>query len=471
MYKWDQITEVVIIGSGIAGMSAAIEAAGLGAKVIVIEKSHVIGGNSIISDGGVAAPDTQLQKVYGIIDSNEMMYVDMIKAGRGHNNPELVKILVENAKEAFEWSKDYLGVEYLNRVDIFGGHSVPRCYTAKNISGSTIIKRQRLKFEELGGTFLLKTQFIEYIQDEVMQVIGVKVRTHNDDGIYDEQVQILNIKAEKGVILATGGFGSDVEFRSKQDPRLGIEIDSTNRPTATAEALVETLRIHASALDLDQIQLGPWASPDEKGYGVGPMFSEYIVFQYGIIVDIKKGERFINELGDRKMLADKQLEIGSPCIGIADTYAIELSGWNIEPCLRKGVVKVFDTLKELADYYIIESEALHKTIQRFNGFVTNHEDTDYSKPMLIDVRPIEKAPFYGIRLWPKVHYTMGGICINEACEVINHKGESIKRLFAAGEVTGGIHGASRLGSCSLTECMVFGRIAGRNCVLSHALVE
>src|SRR6056297_5266 len=146
--NWDEVTDIVVIGSGFAGLSAAIEAHEAGASVIVLEKMKASGGNSIISDGGIAAPGTNLQKKYGINDSTDLMYQDMLKAGLGLNDPDLVRVLVDQAKGAFEWSIDYLKVEYLDRVDIFGGHSVPRCYTAKNISGSTIIKKLIEKMNE-----------------------------------------------------------------------------------------------------------------------------------------------------------------------------------------------------------------------------------------------------------------------------------------------------------------------------------
>ena len=149
-FDWNEKTDVIVIGSGFAGLAAAIEAKNSGSNVIVLEKMRVAGGNSVISDGGIAAPDTVMQKELGISDSAELMYDDMMKAGLGINDPELVKVVADNAYDSFKWSRDYLGVEYLDRIDQFGGHSVPRCYAAKNVSGSTIIKAQLEKAKELG---------------------------------------------------------------------------------------------------------------------------------------------------------------------------------------------------------------------------------------------------------------------------------------------------------------------------------
>jgi flavocytochrome c len=459
--SWDEATDIVVIGSGFAGLTAAIEAGNAGASVIVLEKRKVFGGNSIISDGGIAAPGTLLQKKFGIDDSADLMYTDMLNSGLGINYPDLVRVVVEQAKDVFEWSCNYLGVEYLDRVDQFGGHSVPRCYTAVKVSGATIIKKQIEKVKEMGIEIRLQVCFKSFIQDSEGRVCGVIVRDNYDYKNPDQGTD-LYIKAKKGVILAAGGFGSDVAFRTSQDPRLTEIIDSTNTPFATAETLKEALKIGAAPVHLSHIQLGPWASPDEKGYGIGPAFSEYIVFQYGIIIDPETGSRFVNELADRKTLSDKILSVGHPCIGIADAKAVKESGWNIDRCLKKGVVKEFNKISDFAVFYNIPFKKIEESIQCFNDCLAKGADSYFAKPIIEKADQIIHSPFYGIRLWPKVHHTMGGIRINIRGEVVDLDGKSIEGLYAAGEITGGIHGACRLGSCAITECLVFGRIAGNN---------
>ena len=198
--SWE-VTDIVVIGSGFAGLTAAIEARNTGASVIILEKMKAVGGNSIISDGGIAASETLLQKKFNIKDSKDMMYRDMLNAGDLINYPELVRVVVDNANETFEWSQDYLGVEYLDRVDQFGGHRVPRCYTAKNISGATIIKKLNEKVEELGSKVRLGMCFKNFIQDSEGKVCGVIVREDYDYKNPDSGRDIY-IKAEKGVILA-----------------------------------------------------------------------------------------------------------------------------------------------------------------------------------------------------------------------------------------------------------------------------
>ncbi len=174
--RFDDECDVAVIGAGFAGLAAAIEASNAGASVVVLEKMHAPGGNSIISDGGVAAAGTHLQRQFSIDDSPDLMYADMVRAGLGLNHPELVREVASRSAEAFRWSTDYLGVDYLDRVDQFGGHSVPRCYTPAGVSGSSLIKRQVEKLRELGADIRVRTCLTEFILDEDGAVRGVQAR-------------------------------------------------------------------------------------------------------------------------------------------------------------------------------------------------------------------------------------------------------------------------------------------------------
>ncbi len=453
--------DVVVIGSGFAGLAAAIEASEAGASVVVLEKMKAPGGNSVISDGGIAAAGTALQKKYGFEDSADLMYRDMMEAGLGLNHPDLTRLVVEKSNEVFQWSIDHLGVEYMDRVDHFGGHSVHRCYTPEGKTGAAIIKKQVDRLRELGVEIRLGVSFQNFVFDTDGRLCGVRVREgynyKNPQAGVDGVIHI-----EKAVVLASGGFGSDVAFRSAQDPRLDESIDTTNMPFSTAEALKEALRLGAAPVHLSHIQLGPWTSPDEKGFGDGPAFADYISFLYGLAVDPATGRRFVNELGDRKTVSDAILSVGHPCIGIADDAAVQGQGWDISRGLDKGVVRKFDDLKGLAAFYEIQPEELKATVERFNGYVKSGKDEEFGKPILPDAAPVSQPPYYAVRLWPKVHFTMGGIQIDINARVIDLEQKPVPGLYAAGEVTGGVHGACRLGSCAITECLVFGRIAGRN---------
>lgn len=453
-------TDVLIIGSGFAGLSAAIEAAEAGASVLVLEKMRAPGGNSIISDGGIAAPGTTYQLDAGIEDSPELMYADMLTAGEGLNFPELVKVITERAREAFLWTRDDLGVKYLNRVDIFGGHSVARCYTPEGISGAALIKALLARLKQLSVPICLGAYVETLLQDESGRVIGVQ---YLDGYQYGQPMPHSKkvILARKAVIVAAGGFGSDVWFRKAQDPRLDDHLMSTNKPSATAEILKTCMGIGANPVQLSRIQLGAWASPDETGFGAGPLFGDYVVFPYGILVDPATGGRFTSELSDRRVLAEALLRQKHPVIGIADAAAVKREGWDLSKAIAKGVVKTFGSWEKLAEQYQIDPAALQKSVARFNEMVRRGLDEDYHKPILKEASPMEQPPYYAMRLWPKVHHTMGGIQIDTSARVIHRDQYPIPGLFAAGEVTGGIHGACRLGSCAITECLVMGRIAGK----------
>ena len=459
--KWDEETDIVVIGSGLAGLAAAIEAKNAGCSVIVLEKMKGYGGNSAISDGVMAAAGTAMQAEAGIEDSPQLMYADMLKAGLGLNHPELVRTLTEKSAETFQWTVAYLGVKYLDRVDQFGGHSVARGYTTHNRSGSAFIKQMLIKLKELGIPVRTKAFLKTILKDPGGRVCGVRIR--EGYAYPDENSGIPKIiKARKAVILTTGGFANDIDFRSSQDPRLDRDIMSTNKYSTTGEALREAIGIGAMPVHLSWIQLGPWACPDEKGYGIGPDIASYIAFMYGILIDPETGKRIANELADRRTRADAILEQRHPCLVLADEKGVEVSGYRIEHCLKKGVVKKFEQIDSIADYYKIPAPAFKDTLETFNRYVENGLDEAFGKPILPKAKPLTHPPYYCMRVWPKVHHTMGGVLINKNAQILDLSKKPLRGFFAAGEVTGGVHGASRLSCCAITDCLVFGRIAGRN---------
>jgi len=266
MKKWDEEADIIIVGSGFAGLAAAIEAKEAGSSVIILEKMKGYGGNSTISDGLVAAAGTPMQSDKGIADSPQLMFEDMCKAGLGLNQPVLVQTLTEKSRETFQWTIEYLGVKYLNRVDQLGGHSVPRSHTTYNRSGSAIIKQLILKVNDLGIRIRTKMFLKAILIDSEERISGVLVQ---DGYKYPDTTTGISkcIKAHKAVILATGGFANDIDLRTSQDPRLNYEVGSTNKYSTTGEALREAMRIGAMPVHLSWIQLGPWTSPDEKAYG------------------------------------------------------------------------------------------------------------------------------------------------------------------------------------------------------------
>ena len=461
---WDEKADIIVIGSGLAGLASAIEAAQAGASVIVFEKMKVIGGNTRISDGALAAPGNYLQKKRGIEDSPELFYDDMLRAGLNLNHPQLVRIFAERAAETIEWTRQKLGVRYLDRLDRFGGHSAARSLTTKGHLGADIIKAQTAKLNELGVEIRTRCLLTGFITDRKRSAIrGVNVRVgyqFPDENSGTEK----KVGANRAVILATGGFGNDLAFCKLQRPGLDESIQSTNQRGATAEGMVAALSIGALPVHLSWIQMGPWGCPDEKAYGMGARFASYSVYPAGILIDPATGCRFVNEWGDRRERSEAMLRAGHPCIGIVDSNGAQKDAESLKNCLKSGKVKGFENLSDLAEAYGIPFSALNQTLNDYNSAILESRPDAFGKPLGEDTPPLKTPPFYGMRLWPKLHYTPGGIGINAKAQVINLKGQPIPGLFAAGEVCGGIHGASRLSSCALTECLIFGRIAGQEAV-------
>lgn len=466
MPHWDEKVDVVIIGSGVAGLSAAIEASETGASVIVLEKMKVTGGNTRISDGGVAAPNNYLQRKLGVEDSPQLFYEDMIRAGLGLNHPHLVKILAEKATKAIDWTRDNLGVQYLDRLDRFGGHSVARCLTTRNHSGSDFIRMQCKKLKQKGITIRTRSLLTRLLRNSRGAVNGAQIRSdyrfpENDSGTPQ------NIYAERAVILATGGFGGDIQFRMIQNPCLDESVGSTNHRGATADGLIAALEIGAAPVHLSWIQLGPWGCADEKGYGRGASFASYSVYPYGILIDPATGQRIVNEWGDRRTRSDAILKAGHICVGIVDSKGAEKAAESLNRSLNRGYVKAFESLKGLASAFAMPEGQLERTVAHYNHEINEKGKDPFGKPLAHGAQPLVRSPYYAIRLWPKVHYTPGGVGINSKAEVLDLNNRPIHRLFAAGEVCGGIHGGSRLGSCALTESIVFGRIAGKQAGLNE----
>ena len=456
---WDEEVEVLVVGSGFAGMAAAIEARRAGATVLVLEKMASPGGNSVISDGSVAAAGSALQRRHGIEDSPDLMVRDMLRAGLELNHPALARLVADSSAAALKWTIDELGVRYQDRVLQFGGHSVPRTHATPGLSGAALFRPLLQRARDLGAE-IRTGAFVEgLVRDPEGGVLGTRVRvgyTFPDAA----SGRPLTCRAARGVVVATGGFASDVAFRTVQDPRLTPAVASTNHPGATAEMLKELLRGGAAQVHLSWIQLGPWASPDEQGNGVGPTFATYVAFPFGIVVNPVTGQRFVNELADRRTRVEALLGIGHPAVAIADTAGVALSGQRIAKCLRKGVVRSFDSLAELARAYGVSPAALERTVATYNEHVARGEDPELGKPILAGAPRLGSPPFLAMRVWPKIHYTMGGVQIDADAQVIDLDGRPIRGLFAAGEVTGGVHGACRLGSTSIMDCLVVGRIAG-----------
>lgn len=462
---FNEIFDVIVVGSGFAGMSAAVQAAEEGCSVLVVDKMPVFGGNSTINGGAMAIAGSTAQKDKGIKDSVELMVQDMLESGRGMNDVDMLKLVCKDTAASGTWLEGF-GVKWKPFIQHFGGHSVPRILQTVQSSGAGII-RPLIKAAKAKGVVMKKqTALVGFIADEQGRVIGIQVLT----GHRFEEPQSGKPKkfgARKGVIMATGGFGQDVDFRQIHQPRMTKELTSTNHPGANADALKQMMLLGANPVHLDQIQLGPWTSPDEKGFGTASQFNTIATFPKGLVVDPRTGKRYFNELADRRERANKIMlnrdENHQPVFPIGFTNAEGAKrAQTLEWGLKYGVIKKAESLDELANLYNMPAKALKQQVADWNRYIREGNDPDFGRPLNSAIE-LKSGPWYAVRLWPKVHYCMGGVRVNAKSEVLALVNDlPIKGLYAAGEATGGIHGASRLGGCAIAEGVVTGRNAARS---------
>lgn len=474
--QYDEQFDVVIIGSGFAGMACALKAGRAGLSVLMLEKMSVVGGNSAICGGNVACPVNPVQKAQGIKDSKELFIADCLKDGLGINYPNLLGRIADRCNDTIAMVEE-CGCEFVpNKMLFEAGHSVPRSYEIKAGTGSGYIRPMHAELKKLKNVVIrTRSKFDDFIvSDDKSEVLGVTYRSGYrfdaklvSDDLENTSGKTKTVRAKLGVMLAAGGFSRDVWFRQMQDPRVVPSTDSTNHPGATAGVLIKALGIGAAPVQLCWLQFLPYCNPREKGFGVSVNFTNHACMDLGLVVDRKTGKRFMDEHAGRKIKSDAILKV----IGDDESYPIAVCDDAIVKAinpsfvklpLEMGTVKVFQTLEELADHFHIKKDAFLAEVERFNGFVKNNNDEDFHRILTFNKGlDVSKPPFYGIEVCTKIHHTMGGVMINEDAQVISattHK--PIKGLFAGGEVTGGVHGASRLGTVAVIDALTFGMIAG-----------
>ncbi|GKS81588.1 urocanate reductase [Ligilactobacillus pabuli] len=471
--KWDVTYDVVTIGGGFACLAAAHRAAQLGASTVVVEKMPMIGGNSQINGGVYAAYTSKLaaglQKNLNLKpDTAEKHIKDTLAGGDFMGDPKLVKNLVYGSPFYLNLLLDN-GLEVRPSLTRPGGHYGYRTYTMKHGVGSDIVKIQKKLAEEAGAQILVNTKLTQIYREPNGKGAVVGIRVDTEDGPK-------TIRARKGVILATGGFSANVAMRTKQVPYLTADLPTTNHVGATGEGLTIAQEIGANTMQMSYIQLFPFADPNNgvlDAYAVIPFSGP----SSGIIyVDIN-GKRYVNE-GERRDVCSKaaQDSAGFPTFSIFGQKIVDNDGFIAPEQLKDGLAadRIFkaDTIKELVDIInehtykghsvSMNADDLNATIKQHNGYIEQGQDPDFGKVIDKEIMiKIEEGPYYAIPQWPSIHHTMGGITINEKTEVEDIWGKVIPHFYAAGEVTGGVHGTNRLGSNAIPDCCVHGYIAGQ----------
>lgn len=465
--KWDEKWDVVVIGSGFAGLAAAAEAAGNGAKTVILEKMPTYGGNSIINGGVYAAWDSKYhyrQKLGLGDDSPELHLEDTLKGGDYYNIPDLVKVVATNSPNALNWMIDEGGARVRETVTRAGGHSAYRTHTAAAGVGREFTEALRKIAEKRGANIVFNSE-VTWIwrkdADPNSPVLGVEVKRGR---------KTLNVKADKALILASGGFSRDIKMRMAHYPRLVPEFGCTNQPGATGEMIRFAQAVGADTLQLNFIQLYPFAEPETSILDT-PAVYPFNGPGYGIIYVNKLGKRFVNELERRDVCSFAQINLGAdmkPTWSIFNHAMILPMGGSyedVEEGLKKGRFIKADSIREMAEKLNIPADALEKTVADHNRYLKEGRDPEFNKQITKAMIPLEEGPFYAVAQWPAVHHTMGGVRINPKAQVIDVFGAVIPKLYAAGEVTGGIHGSNRLGSNAIPDCVCFGRVAGTNAAM------
>lgn len=482
--------DVVVVGAGGAGMTAAITAAAEGKSVVILESQSMVGGNSVRATGGMNAGKTVYQdenefgesagvektlktaaekyadnetitalaktvseqwaayqaNPTGYFDSVELMELDTMIGGKGINDPELVETLCANSADAIDWLDEH-GIT-LHNVSSFGGASVKRIHRPVNAEGKTVsvgsymIPLLQENCEKAGVKMMLDTTATEILTDANGAAVGVKAT-----GASGETVTV-NAKA---VVLATGGFGANLDMVVKYKPELKGFM-TTNAPGIQGQGIEMAQAIGAATVDMDQIQIHPTVEANTAA-----LITEGLRGDGAILIN-EEGKRFIDEVGTRDVVSAAEIaQTGSYSWLVVDQAMVDASS-VIQGYIKKGYTVTGATYEELGKAMGVDAAAFAETMEKWNGYVEAKNDPDFGRTSFAN--PLNTAPYYAVKVTAGVHHTMGGLKINANTEVLNEKGEVIPGLFAAGEVTGGVHGANRLGGNAVADFTVFGRIAG-----------
>ena len=490
----EETVDVVVVGAGGAGMTAAITATDAGKKVIVVESQPIAGGNSVRSTGGMNAAKTPYQdknefaeaagvektlataaekyadnatitalaatvksqwdayqaNPQGYFDSVELMELDTLIGGKGKNNPELVKALAENSADAIEWLAS-IGADVKN-VGAFGGASVKRIHRPVNADGKVtavgayIVPILEKNLQDRNVQFLFDTTANEIIMKDG-KAVGIKAT--GKDG------HKVTINA-KSVVIATGGFGANAEMVEKYKPELK-GFATTNAEGAQGQGIEMATAVGAATVDMDQIQIHPTVHIEEDGNA--HLITEGLRGDGAILVNAE-GKRFYDEVSTRdKVSAAIIAQPDKSAWLVVDQSMVDKSA-VIAGYIKSGYTVTGATYEELAKAMGVDEATFVSTMNTWNQAVEAKSDAEFNRTSFAN--PLTAAPYYAIKITPAVHHTMGGIVINPKAEVLNEKGEVISGLFAAGEVTGGVHGANRLGGNAVADFVVFGRISGQS---------
>lgn len=449
-------TDVLVIGGGLAGLCAAMEAAAGGAQVLLLEKQPRTGGSSELSGGLFAFSGTDMQKAAGIEDDEQRLYNDIRKAGQQQNDDKLVRTYVAHQMAAYQWLKQ-LGTSFKS-VELGAGQSAPR---AHSVNSQAFMDWFADKARATPGVRIeLNARAHRLLTDANGRVSGATATVGGRD---------VSIKARRGVVLAAGGFARDaamvklfVPLQEKAIPYCG--------DGSTGDGLRMAWALGAGLADMAHIK-GTFGFHPDTGKTAGRDWSKHAVYRGAIAVN-KHAQRYTDESQSYKLLGDAVLlQPDARAFQIFDQSVFETATedaplFRFREALALGRLLTAPTLEALAAKIGLDAGALTATIDRYNGFVRNGRDEDFGRTGLSTTYgklvELKRAPWYAYPSTSGLIATYCGVTIDTEARVLNVYGEVIPGLYAAGEMTGGFHGVAYMTGSSLGKCVIFGRIAGRN---------
>ena len=453
--------DVVVVGGGGAGLAAAVSAAQNGASVIVVAKLDILGGDTNVSEGALNAVDPERQGAQGIEDSVEKFITQTYEGGHSTGDMDLITYMCENAMGSVEWLES-IGVEFKDEVGTATGALWQRSHYTVTPAGNSYIRVFDEVMSKMDNVQILYSTTAEELITDGDKVTGVKAT-----GRYGETV---TVNANNGVVLATGGFGSNKEMLGEANTGVWSHVDVTKLGctnmylSAQGAGITMAQAIGADVTGMSDIQLHPCGTP-----GTGLMENIRTSGRNRIFANVH-GDRFVNEGAARDTLAQAILDqdeqtywIVVNAIRYPSRDFVDANGATIANMVAQGVVVEADTLAELAEKTGMDADKLQASIDDYNAIVRGEleDPLGFTANNQADQEMLE-GPWYACKKVVTVHHTMGGLKINVNTEVLDTEGNVIEGLFAAGEVTGGIHGENRLGGNAIADCMTYGRLAGAN---------
>ena len=447
-------TDVLVIGAGGSGFISALTAQENGAKVILVEKMPIPGGNSQLAAGGMNAAGTTYQKEQNIQDDAETMFQDTMKGGKNISNPDLVHVLANNSADSMAWLTS-IGAK-LNAVNFGGGATNKRFHAPMGGAavGSYLVNIYKVTADKSILDVRVNSPAVRLLVDDKGAVYGAVIDGQHK-GLYEIHA--------KSVILTSGGFSANADRVTSYKPNYK-GMTTSNQPGATGDGLDLAKEANASFVDMDQIQIHP-----SIAVGSSTLITE-AVRGVGAIMVNHEGNRFFDELSTRDKVSAAILEQKGQTAYLILDDNIRKSLKQIEGYFHLNLAKEAATLDELAKLINVPAENLKATVEEYNKAVDTKQDKYGKKPDTLE-KKVLTGPFVAIEIAPGIHYTMGGVQINTDAQVIDNNGKPIPNFYAAGEVTGGVHGANRLGGNSISETVTFGRIAGAQAAANAALTK